>query len=461
MIVKISWKEGNEVLDLPNDENQFYQQVAKKIATLPVPNAVTVACSLGNVSYQLTKRSGTMFIREEKNSISFADGTYPSCYLVCVNPEHNNYKFYQLEQNGDDIVASYGRIGAKKGELYGMRSYVYPRSMYWVKYYEKVEKGYEDKSDLYLAKKKSSKKEKLDLSNPSDKLYDQLLTYAKGYVEHHLENVLVTEAMVKESRKILKQLYQKKTVSAFNRWLLRLLAISPRKVAKVDLLLAKSSADFLGIIDREENLVAAMDALVSKTTGSNKGFGFANIGIEIYEATDSQKEQVLRHLDVSLQGKVKNIYRTIPKKQQKAFDAYLQRNQITKVKQFWHGSRNENWLSIMKNSLSLNPNAVITGKMFGDGIYFAPKSTKSWNYTSFRGTYWAKGTSNTGYMGLYATAYGEAEDVYVRKVYSKESLKKLGKNCVHAHAGSCLINDEIIFFDEAAMVLNYIVEFGD
>ena len=209
MIVKISWKEGNEVLDLPNDENQFYQQVAKKIATLPVPNAVTVACSLGNVSYQLTKRSGTMFIREEKNSISFADGTYPSCYLVCVNPEHNNYKFYKLEQNGNDIVASYGRIGAKKGELCGMRSYVYPRSMYWVKYYEKVEKGYEDKSDLYLAKKKSSKKEKLDLSNPSDKLYDQLLTYAKGYVEHHLENVLVTEAMVKESRKILKQLYQK------------------------------------------------------------------------------------------------------------------------------------------------------------------------------------------------------------------------------------------------------------
>lgn len=86
---------------------------------------------------------------------------------------------------------------------------------------------------------------------------------------------------------------------------------------------------------------------------------------------------------------------------------------------------------------------------------------KSWNYTSFRGTYWAKGTSNTGFMGLYATAYGEAEDVYVRKVYSKESLKNLGKNCVHAHAGSCLINDEIIFFDEAAMVLNYIVEFGD
>ena len=32
-------------------------------------------------------------------------------------------------------------------------------------------------------------------------------------------------------------------------------------------------------------------------------------------------------------------------------------------------------------------------------------------------------------------------------------------DCLHAHAGVSLQNDEIIFYHEDAMVLNYIVEF--
>ena len=62
-------------------------------------------------------------------------------------------------------------------------------------------------------------------------------------------------------------------------------------------------------------------------------------------------------------------------------------------KLLWHGSRNENWMSIISNGLILNPNAVITGKMFGQGIYFAPKSRKSFGYTSYDGSYWARGNS--------------------------------------------------------------------
>ena len=64
----------------------------------------------------------------------------------------------------------------------------------------------------------------------------------------------------------------------------------------------------------------------------------------------------------------------------------MKKEDIHQVKQLWHGSRNENWFSILENGLQLNPNAIITGKMFGKGIYFAPSSNKSWNYTSYRGT---------------------------------------------------------------------------
>lgn len=53
------------------------------------------------------------------------------------------------------------------------------------------------------------------------------------------------------------------------------------------------------------------------------------------------------------------------------------------------------------------------------------------------------------------------ESSYVSSSYhfTKAELNRLHADCVHAHAGTALRNDEIIFFDENAMVLNYIVEF--
>lgn len=121
-------------------------------------------------------------------------------------------------------------------------------------------------------------------------------------------------------------------------------------------------------------------------------------------------------------------------------------------------------MSIIKSGLQLNPDAVITGKMFGEGIYFAPSSMKSWNYTSFRGTSWAGGNSDIAFMGVYATAYGKPYDVSTwsrNTAYNKLMIEQNGANCLHAHAGTSLRNDEIIFYDEAACVLNYIVEFGE
>ncbi|MDO4452782.1 MAG: hypothetical protein Q4B89_08220 [Lachnospiraceae bacterium] len=64
-------------------------------------------------------------------------------------------------------------------------------------------------------------------------------------------------------------------------------------------------------------------------------------------------------------------------------------------------------------------------------------------------------------MGLFAVAYGEAydTDTWSSGTDYKKLVKNTGKDCLHAHAGSALLNDEIVFYDEVAMVLNYIVEF--
>ena len=43
---------------------------------------------------------------------------------------------------------------------------------------------------------------------------------------------------------------------------------------------------------------------------------------------------------------------------------------------------------------------------------------------------------------------------------TKENLAKVAPNtnCLHAHAGASIVNDEIIFYDEAAVNMKYLVE---
>ncbi len=337
--------------------------------------------------------------------------------------------------------------------------------MYWIRYYEKLSKGYTDQSDVYLKSekvekkgKKASKKASKKVEDPvSNELYVKLKKFAKQVVESELQSADITKAQVKESKRILKRLGQVKTVKCFNKHLMNLMTLSPRKCRYVNTLLATSPKDFADIVTREETLITAMEAFVGEDTILTDDF--SSYGMEVYIATDEQKKKVLEKLSPCLQPKVTQIYRVIHKDHKKRFDNYVKNNNIKTIKQFWHGSKNENWFSIAVNGLQLNPNAAITGKMFGYGIYFAPSSMKSWGYTSFYGTRWAHGSSDTGFMGLYATAYGKPENVTCAKNFTQSYLKQLDKNCVHAHAGAQLLNDEIIFYNEDATLLQYIVEF--
>lgn len=395
---------------------------------------------------------------------------YPECYLTCVNPESNNYKYYHMNPTPAGIEVDYGRIGAVAGDRFGAKKLAnpYPDYLYWVRYYEKLSKGYTDQSDVYLSPKAKTVSRCTSVpkctgsKSVSEILYDQLRTYAKRVVKENLVNQNITEKQISQSKRIFAELGRRKTVKGFNSQLMRLLAISPRRCSDVKCLLAQTVNDFKSIVEREDRLIKAMEVLTGKTVSAKEGCvreGFASFGIEVFEATPKQVEEVKKHLSASLQSKIKNIYRVIDKKKKARFDAYLKDDHIKKVKCFWHGSRNENWLSIILNGLKLNPNAVITGKMFGQGIYFASSSDKSWGYTSYHGTRWARGTQNTAFMGLYATAYGNPYDVTCAGNYSQRFLDAQHKNCVHALAGSQLYNDEVVFYDEDAVLLNYIVEF--
>ena len=465
-------------IDVECDESNLYQKLGESFKLFSPTCNVVAETPYGNAEYQLIKSAGAFFVREVYNYIDMPlPDKFATVYLVMVNPEHNNYKFYKLEDNndGENVLATYGRIGAGPNEMFGTRTHLYPRNMYYIKLMEKMNKGYQDMTDFYITDNEE-KSENQNIPDPSvnkstttntvsEELYSLLKKYSKHYISKTLRNEVVTEKMVNEAKRLLAEMYDldtSKGVDEFNKILLKIMAISPRKVDNVSKLLAVDASDVSEIINREETLIMAMEAVAQKEPSRHSKMPqetFSNFGIKVFEATDKQRQEVLKHLSDNLKPLVKKIYRVIPTDQKKKFNNYLKNNNIHKVKQLWHGSRNENWLSIINNGLLLKPNAVITGKMLGNGIYFAPSSMKSWGYTSYSGSYWAGGNSDTAFMGLYACAYGTPKDVTLPGNYNQRILNSEGCNCVHAHAGPYLRNDEIVFYDEAAMLLNYIVEF--
>lgn len=183
---------------LIGSDSEFYKDIAERLIKESVSNGTRVKVNVdvpdeGDASYMVSQRSGTMFITETGNNMpdKFLDKEIKPRFLTCVNPETNAYKFYKLDVLDDKTVrASYGRMGVKKGELFGERSFDYPLSMYWIKYYEKIQKGYVDRTDIYLTdsadapqeeNNKSNKKAtaKVDTSTASYKLFQKLKRFAK------------------------------------------------------------------------------------------------------------------------------------------------------------------------------------------------------------------------------------------------------------------------------------------
>jgi poly [ADP-ribose] polymerase len=497
VLVKVQWNEGsNEKLVPSPSESDVWQFIGQQLLTIPVPNTLHVEASSGlNVYGTATLdigqrgtfvkngiRKPSMFVNNVRNNIfGLYDSDYNPAYLTCISheadengKEENKYKFYHLKPKHDGIHATYGRIGSSRGEAYGVRDLQepYPSYLYWIRYYEKLSKGYIDNTEIYLGDQKSLRAPTAPTNTPDTppetpeakiarQLYNQLLAYSKQIVSENLVNTNVRPEQVRVGKSEFRAMCRSKTVKTFNKHLELLMQVSPRKARFIQELFAKSTDDFAEIIDREENLLNAMEVVAAGgVTKVQCKDTFNPKEIEVYIATDTQKEQVMSHLSDRLQSQVKQIYRVIPVKQQKRFNKYLSDHHIKNVKQLWHGSKNCNWLSIILNGLLLNPAAEITGKMFGSGIYFAPTSEKSWNYTSYYGTKWARGDSGTAFMGLYATAYGDPLDTSTAYQYTAKTLEAQNKNCVHAHAGPQLRYDEIIFYSESATVLNYIVEFG-
>ena len=395
-------------------------------------------------------------------------------YLVMVTASANNNKYYKQIPHGDSWTAEYGRVGSNPQRR------EYSMSQWESKYNEKIRKGYVDQSDLVedlIQTEKPKKSEYREIENKViAEIVERLQSMARKAISDNytISSNKVTQTMIDEAQDILTSLINLDDVESFNETLLKLFTTIPRKMGNVQSYLSKSKDDFSDIIQKEQDLLDVMkgqvvqkqiiDESVNENSEQKENTILEQLGL-VFEECNKKDIAIIKDALGSCSDKFYKAWRVKNIKTQRRYDDFVKENNIKNTKLLFHGSRNENWWSIINSGLVLKPtNAVITGKMFGYGIYYAPKARKSLGYTSLSGSYWARGNSNSGFMALMDVAYGKPYDVYSfdSKYYdfNYEKLQQVckGANCLHAHEGSMLRNDEIIIYKEEQCTIRYLIE---
>ena len=129
------------------------------------------------------------------------------------------------------------------------------------------------------------------------------------------------------------------------------------------------------------------------------------------------------------------------------------------IEELWHGTRAHNLLSILKSGLIIpksQGSIHVTGRMFGDGLYFSDQATKSLNYAY---GFWDGGKRDDRcYMFLADVAMGRPWHPY--RVGANVRAPE-GYDSVFARGGRDRVrNNEMIVYRPSQARLRYLVEFA-
>lgn len=390
--------------------------------------------------------------------------------LIMVSEDNNN-KFYRMTENNDGTwIAHWGRVGTL-GE-----SQVYPMGVWDKKYREKERKGYRDIT-LLVSVDSTEQETTLNVLGASPKVVN-LVNYLQSCANSTIKSNYtvkakdVTEKQINAAQFILDELieYSKRSkleIQDVNKKLIELYTTIPRKMENTkNYLLQKEDPALLNkFLSGEQDLLDVMRGQVGtvKSQGTSiNNFDLSSFGIEISEALDYDRDLIGRSTDFDV-SKAKRIFVINNVKTKNAMI-----NDSSPLKLLYHGSRNQNWWSIITSGLMIRPiNAIKSGNMFGFGIYFANKAKKSIGYTSLRGSYWASGTSDTAFLALYSVNTGKEWDLLKNQTHSYwmngltlDKVNKEGYDSVYARGGYDLRNEEFIIYEGSRCTIKYLIELG-
>jgi len=388
-----------------------------------------------------------------------------------------NNKFYTMtEQSNGTFLAEWGRIGnASKTKEYSMEKWDSTIRA-------KQRKGYTDQTELFLVKNDNSVAFK-EISEVSiKKIVNSLMNYASAsiYKNYTVSSESVTEKLVNKAQELVDELSQNIFINQYTKYinniLVEIFKVIPRKMGNVNSFILQfpklkenTEVDIAKeFLKREQDLLDIMrgqvkiDSIINNNKEEDKTI-LEIMGIDLYIPTEIETffiKKLLRNCKIHYSSS----FGVINKKTQKHFDENLKNYSNQKKRLFWHGSRNENWWSILEKGLVIRPsNAVYTGSMWGDGCYFAKEPKKSLGYTSLYGSYWATGRSDKAFMSLYDVHLGKQLEIdeyrnWCSKI-NKQMLKEKGDyNSVWAKNGNSLYNDEFVVYNKDQCTIKFIVE---
>ena len=175
-------------------------------------------------------------------------------------------------------------------------------------------------------------------------------------------------------------------------------------------------------------------------------------------------QSIINYINTKFKSTMQNMHSSSNLKVKKVYSIKIDKmyndfenngKQIGNVMELWHGSKLHNLLSILKSGLIIPPasNPNVTGRLFGDGVYFSDQSTKALNYSN---GYWSGNKENNCFMFLGLVAIGK---YYVPKS-TGEKLPKQGFDSTWAKPGiSSIQNNEMIVYNLSQINLQYLVEF--
>ena len=407
-------------------------------------------------------------------------------YLICVTSNNHNKVYSMYPKDDGTFVAEWGRVGGH------LSTTTYPMSKWDSQINSKLKKGYVSQTHLMSDVIENLKEEELTegrdkfsvIKNKSvQDIIKRLYDFANKVVQsaYKVKSSVVTQAMIDEAQSLIDTLalnYETMDYNQFNKKLVEIFMTIPRKMSNVsDYLIYKNDMDsFKAIIDREQSTLDAMAGQVYKPVKIEKKNENGNIndgevsildemGITMEDATAEDVTLVKKMLGKDSNRFVK-MWRVNNHETDERFEDFCSKYKIDNTKLMWHGSRSENFFNILKTGLKIRPaNAVYTGSMFSDGLYFSTLARKSIGYTSTSGSYWARGSAQTGFMAIFEVAYGNPYTVYEHTSecyhFNFDVLQKKNPPCHCVYASpekGMLRNPEIIFYRPDQVTVRYLVE---
>ena len=318
-----------------------------------------------------------------------------------------------------------------------------------------------DKVEITYGGQQVEGKNYKDIPDPSvNEIVLKILEYANKTISENytvsMDNI--SDEMIDLGKKILDSLalnYQSMSIAEVNNKLKVLYAAIPRRIDNLSKHLAKRHLDVLDIIGSEQELYDIMVKRIrsEKVMKADRTILEA-FGLDWRPVTEAERDMLCQKLQESA-SRYHTQRSTVNWKTEQKFRAFCEKEGLTEesgISHLFHGSRSENFWSILTYGLTINPtNVVINGKMFGNGTYFAPLARKSLGYTSSRSSYWVRGSSDLGYLALYKVATGKRYDVETSQsdlTWDRLQIRCPGAHCTWAHAGSSLRNDEVIVYQD-------------